>query len=132
MQVLIIIKKQPMRILLFLILLNFAIVNGQNTNVIEEGQKSPTVIQDRLEQRIFDLAKFGLQENGDTERVAFSDADIEARKWIIETLEALKLNVHIDYAGNIIGKREGKDPSKKLISFGSHIDRVPNLSLIHI
>ena len=126
MQVLIIIKKQPMRILLFLILLNFAIVNGQNTNVIEEGQKSPTVIQDRLEQRIFDLAKFGLQENGDTERVAFSDADIEARKWIIETLEALKLNVHIDYAGNIIGKREGKDPSKKLISFGSHIDRVPN------
>jgi N-carbamoyl-L-amino-acid hydrolase len=89
-------------------------------------KKSPVVIQDRLEQRIFDLAKFGLQENGDTERVAFSDADIEARKWIIETLDTLKLEVYIDYAGNIIGKREGKDLSKNLISFGSHIDRVPN------
>lgn len=89
-------------------------------------KKSPVVIQDRLEQRIFDLAKFGLQENGNTERVAFSDADIEARKWIIETLDTLKLEVYIDYAGNIIGKREGKDLSKNLISFGSHIDRVPN------
>lgn len=41
MQLPILIKKQPMRILLFLILLNFAIVNGQNTYALEEGQKSP-------------------------------------------------------------------------------------------
>jgi len=84
------------------------------------------VNQDRLEQRIVELAKFGLQENGETERVAFSDADIAAQKWVMNTLTNLGLEVHVDFAGNVIAKRQGKDPSKKPISFGSHIDRVPN------
>lgn len=85
-----------------------------------------TVNQNRLEQRIMDLAKFGIQENGETERVAFSDADIAAQQWVIDILKELDVKVHIDYAGNVIGKREGKKPSLKPISFGSHIDRVPN------
>ena len=85
-----------------------------------------TVNQNRLEQRIMDLAKFGIQENGETERVAFSDADIAAQQWVIDLLKELHVKVHIDYAGNIIGRREGKKPSLKPISFGSHIDRVPN------
>ncbi|MFH6602763.1 Zn-dependent hydrolase [Maribacter algicola] len=85
-----------------------------------------TVDQNRLENRIFDLAKFGLQENGTTERVAFSDADIEARKWVISQLQEMGLKTSIDFAGNIIGIREGKKSGLKPISFGSHIDRVPN------
>lgn len=88
--------------------------------------QKPMVNQDRLEKRIFELAKFGLQENGETERVAFSDADIEAQKWVIQTLKDLGLQVHIDFAGNVIGNRKGKDATLKPISFGSHIDRVPN------
>lgn len=88
--------------------------------------QKPMVNQDRLEKRIFELAKFGLQENGETERVAFSDADIEAQKWVMNTLTNLGLEVHIDFAGNIIGTRKGKDATLKPISFGSHIDRVPN------
>lgn len=91
------------------------------------AQKSKLGInQNRLETRIFELAKFGLQENGETERVAFSNADIEARKWVIQTLKTQGLDVSIDYAGNIVGHRKGQDPTKKVISFGSHIDRVPN------
>ncbi len=89
-------------------------------------KKNLKVNQNRLETRIFELAKFGLQENGETERVAFSDADIEARKWVIHTLENQGLTVSIDFAGNIIGLRKGRDSNKKVISFGSHIDRVPN------
>ncbi|TMM58543.1 Zn-dependent hydrolase [Maribacter algarum] len=88
--------------------------------------QKPKVNQDRLEQRIFELAKFGLQENGETERVAFSDADVAAQKWVTQTLTNLGLEVYIDFAGNIIGTRKGKDASLKPISFGSHIDRVPN------
>lgn len=90
------------------------------------AQKSKLSInQDRLENRIFELARFGLQENGETERVAFSDADIEARKWVIQTLKMQGLQVSVDYAGNIVGHRKGQDATKKVISFGSHIDRVP-------
>ncbi|MBT8184858.1 MAG: Zn-dependent hydrolase [Eudoraea sp.] len=84
------------------------------------------VDQDRLEQSIFDLAKFGLQDNGETERVAFSEADIEARNWVIAEMKNMKLETSIDFAGNIIGVRKGSSPGKKAIAFGSHIDRVPN------
>ncbi|WP_431162172.1 Zn-dependent hydrolase [Flagellimonas beolgyonensis] len=95
-------------------------------SILFSQKNQPTVDQQRLEQRIFDLAKFGLQENGETERVAFSNADIEARQWVVETLKGFGMEVRIDAAGNIIGYREGKDASKKPIAFGSHIDRVPN------
>jgi len=90
------------------------------------AQTIPVVNQDRLEARIVELAQFGLQEDGTTERVAFSDADIAARKWTIKILENLGVSVHIDFAGNIVGVRKGTDADKKPISFGSHIDRVPN------
>ncbi len=93
--------------------------------ILLQAQK-PQINQDRLEKRIFELAKFGLQENGETERVAFSDADVAAQQWVVQSLTNLGLEVHIDFAGNIIGKRQGKKPSLKPISFGSHIDRVPN------
>ncbi|WP_437396208.1 Zn-dependent hydrolase [Flagellimonas lutimaris] len=88
--------------------------------------QQPKVNQARLEDRIFDLAEFGLQENGETERVAFSDADIDARNWVIKTLKGFGMEVKVDAAGNIIGTRQGTDSSKKPIAFGSHIDRVPN------
>lgn len=84
------------------------------------------VNQDRLEELIFDLAQFGQQQDGNTERVAFSDADIEARYWVIEKMKKMKLDTRIDFAGNIIGIRAGSDTSENPISFGSHIDRVPN------
>ena len=101
----------------FLFLISF--LGFGQTNAIK-------VNQERLESRIFELAKFGLQENGETERVAFSDADIEARKWVMETLTKQGLDVSIDFAGNIIGLRNGSNSELKPISFGSHIDRVPN------
>ncbi|MFX0555744.1 Zn-dependent hydrolase [Maribacter sp. CXY002] len=85
-----------------------------------------SVNQDRLEQRIFDLAKFGLQENGETERVAFSDADVAAQKWIVDELTKMDLETHIDFAGNIVGTKKGTNKNKKPIVFGSHIDRVPH------
>lgn len=94
--------------------------------IIVAQESLPNVNQDRLEASIFKLSEFGLQQNGETERVAFSDADIEARSWVISTLKSLGLKVSIDFAGNIIGLLNGKYPSKKPISFGSHIDRVPN------
>lgn len=85
-----------------------------------------TVNQDRLEKRIMDLAQFGIQENGETERVAFSDADVAAQQWVISQLKEMGIETHIDFAGNVIGLRNGTNKTKKPISFGSHIDRVPH------
>jgi len=94
--------------------------------ILSAQQSNLKVDQERLEKRIFDLAKFGIQANGETERVAFSDADIEARNWVIKTLEDFGMEVKVDAAGNIIGTRKGSEASLKSIAFGSHIDRVPN------
>ncbi|MBO0330785.1 Zn-dependent hydrolase [[Muricauda] lutisoli] len=108
--------KQSLNIVLFLFFIGS--LSAQQADI--------QVNQARLEDRIFDLAEFGLQENGETERVAFSDADIEARNWVIKTLKDFGMEVKVDAAGNIIGTRKGTDVSKNPIAFGSHIDRVPN------
>ncbi|GGD42370.1 Zn-dependent hydrolase [Muriicola marianensis] len=82
--------------------------------------------QDRLEDTIYMLAKRGMMENGETNRVAFSDADLQGRAYIISLMQVSGLEVSVDYAGNIIGKRKGNNPDLPPIGFGSHIDMVPN------
>ena len=80
----------------------------------------------RIESRIFELAKFGKDSSGKGYRVAFTKGDIEGRAWFIELMKKAKLEVSIDYAGNIIGKRKGRNLSLKPIAFGSHLDMVPD------
>lgn len=90
------------------------------------AQEIPEVDQDRLEDTIYALAQHGMMENGETNRVAYSDADLQGRAYIISLMQVSDLDVSVDYAGNIIGKRAGKNPDLKPIGFGSHIDMVPN------
>ena len=85
-----------------------------------------TVNGKRIESRIFELAKFGVDEKGRGYRVAYTKGDIEGRAWFVELMKKAGLNPSIDAAGNIIGKRKGKNPSLKPIGFGSHIDMVPD------
>lgn len=84
------------------------------------------VNQDRIEKRIFELAEFGKDATGKGYRIAYSKGDIEGRNWFMERMKMAGLEVTIDAAGNIIGKRKGKNPSLKPIAFGSHIDMVPD------
>lgn len=80
----------------------------------------------RLENRIFELAKFGRDELGRGYRVAYTQGDVEGRAWIINLMKRAGLDVTIDTGGNISGKRNGKNQSLKPIAFGSHIDMVPD------
>ncbi|GAB3946502.1 Zn-dependent hydrolase [Spirosoma harenae] len=82
--------------------------------------------QQRIQSRLLELSKFGELPNGGIGRVAYSKADQEGRAYFIELMKKAKLDVTIDYAGNIIGRRKGKNASLKPIAFGSHIDSVPN------
>jgi N-carbamoyl-L-amino-acid hydrolase len=79
----------------------------------------------RLERRIHELARFGANPGGGVSRVAFSDADIEAREYIVSLMRGAGLEVQIDAAGNIVGRRAGTDPALPVIMTGSHIDSVP-------
>ncbi|HEX8659680.1 MAG TPA: Zn-dependent hydrolase [Hymenobacter sp.] len=84
------------------------------------------VNEQRIVDRIAQLAKFGVDEKGHGYRVAFTKGDLEGRAWFIEQMKRAGLAPTIDAAGNIIGKRKGKNPSLKPIAFGSHIDMVPD------
>jgi len=44
----------------------------------------------------------------------------------VQLMKSAGLDPIIDSGGNILGKREGKNPSLKPIAFGSHIDMVPD------
>ena len=94
--------------------------------ILNISAQSPEVNQERLEATIMKLSDFGKDENGVTNRVAFSDADIAGRQYVFDLMSEAGLEVSIDFAGNIIGIRAGTDPSMKPIAFGSHIDMVPN------
>ena len=80
----------------------------------------------RLAQRIEKLAEFGKTPEGGVNRVAFSEEDIRSRPYILSLMKAAGLKTHVDAAGNIIGRREGTDPSLPPIAFGSHTDTVPH------
>lgn len=90
------------------------------------AQPKLKVNEQRIESRIFELATFGKDANGRGYRVAYTKGDIEARAWYMSLMKKAGLDVKIDYAGNIIGKRKGKNSSLKSIAFGSHIDMVPD------
>ena len=78
----------------------------------------------RIMDHIFALAEFGKNPQGGVSRVAYSDADKQGREYVIGLMRAAKLDVTIDAAGNLIGRRKGKTSLSPLL-IGSHIDTVP-------
>jgi N-carbamoyl-L-amino-acid hydrolase len=79
----------------------------------------------RIEERILKLSEFGRHPQGGVSRVAFSGADIQGRNYVMSLMREAGLTVRIDAAGNIIGRREGRESRLPPILFGSHIDSVP-------
>lgn len=71
------------------------------------------------------LATFGGNAAGGIDRVAFSDANIEALDWTSELLNGAGFDTHVDLAGNLVGRKAGTDASLQPLVIGSHIDSVP-------
>ena len=69
---------------------------------IKAQQKPIKVNADRLNQSLSQLASYGKLANGATDRVAYTQADIEARLYVMDLMKKAGLSVHIDAAGNII------------------------------
>jgi len=78
-----------------------------------------------MEQRIRALSEHGANADGGVDRVAFSEADIAGRAYIMDLMRGAVLETSVDTAGNIIGRREGSEADLPPILFGSHIDSVP-------
>src|SRR5438067_10797809 len=89
------------------------------------GSETVRVNGARLNEHLAALADFGKNPQGGVSRLAYSEADARGREYVIGLMRAATLDVSIDAAGNLIGRRAGSDNQLKPILFGSHIDSVP-------
>jgi beta-ureidopropionase / N-carbamoyl-L-amino-acid hydrolase len=80
---------------------------------------------ERMEERIQALSRYGANPEGGVSRVAFSEADLAGREYIKALMRDAGLDVRVDTAGNLIGRRAGREDGAPAILFGSHIDSVP-------
>ena len=82
----------------------------------------------RIKKQVLDLAAIGKSENDHgIYRMAFTEADMEGKRWLLERIGEAGLTADSDGASNIFGKlvppgEAGRAPS---VIMGSHIDTVP-------
>ena len=55
-------------------------------------------------------------------RFSYSDADKEAKKFLMQQFESLDLGISIDAVGNIRAKRKGTDVNSPTVMTCSHFD----------
>ncbi|HJP90970.1 MAG TPA: Zn-dependent hydrolase [Pyrinomonadaceae bacterium] len=79
----------------------------------------------RIMDHLFALAEFGKNPQGGVSRVAYSDADKQGRDYVLGLMREARLEVTIDAAGNLIGRRSGSANGVAPLLMGSHIDSVP-------
>jgi len=104
-----------------------AVVHGQAARTSELERLR--IDGGRLRSQIEALSAFGRPPGGDfsagVSRVAYSDADIAGRAYVMDRMREAGLSPRIDPAGNIFGRRKGLTPGLPIL-FGSHIDSVPS------
>jgi beta-ureidopropionase / N-carbamoyl-L-amino-acid hydrolase len=72
---------------------------------------------------LMELAEF-TDPNQPWTRQAFTARHAEGRRWLSERMRELKLEVFVDPAGNLCGRRPGTEPGLGAIAIGSHSDTV--------
>ena len=80
----------------------------------------------RLNKMLEDLKQFGVNADGGSDRIAYSQHNRDALVFLMAAMEEAGLTAAIDVAGNLVGKRGGTGNNLAPIITGSHIDTVPN------
>ncbi len=79
----------------------------------------------RLQVTLEKLSEFGRNPEGGVTRLGFSQTDLDARTYVMSLMKEGGLEIRVDPAGNIFGRRLGSE-QLPTIMFGSHIDSVPH------
>jgi len=80
--------------------------------------------KERLYRRLQELGKIGRGESGGVTRHAFTPEHKAARELVASYMKEAGLSVREDAVGNLIGRKEGKNPQAPVVLSGSHIDTV--------
>ncbi len=79
----------------------------------------------RLWESLMRLAEIGGTAKGGCNRQTLTDLDAEGRALLQTWAEAIGLTLRVDRLGNMIFTRPGRDPTRKPIAIGSHLDTQP-------
>jgi N-carbamoyl-L-amino-acid hydrolase len=100
------------------------------SSFLPQGAPPPAIDAAALRQRIEALSTFGRPKGGSfadgVSRVAYSEADVAGREYVMSLMRSARLTPRIDPAGNIFARRAGAESSLPPVLFGSHIDSVPS------
>ncbi len=80
----------------------------------------------RLWERLGELAEIGRHEEGGVARLSFTPEERAAKELVASYMREAGLAVREDAAGNLFGRREGRDPGAPAVLVGSHVDSVMN------
>jgi N-carbamoyl-L-amino-acid hydrolase len=72
-----------------------------------------------------EIAKIGGTAKGGCNRQTLTDLDAEGRALFQRWGEAVGMTLTVDRVGNMVFHRPGRDPSRKPIAIGSHLDTQP-------
>jgi hydantoinase/carbamoylase family amidase len=81
---------------------------------------------ERAKTNLLKLGSIGKTDTGGVSRPLFSPAYFDALRYVMGLMKEVGLEVCMDMAGNVIGKRPGNDNRLLPVTTGSHIDTVPN------
>ena len=80
---------------------------------------------ERLWDSLMQMARIGATPKGGNNRQTLTDADAEGRALLQRWGEACGLTLTVDRLGNMVFRREGRDPSRPPVAIGSHLDTQP-------
>ncbi len=80
----------------------------------------------RLWDSLMAMARHGATAKGGVRRLTLTSIDKAAREDFRAQCEALGLTVRVDAIGNMFARREGRDPTRLPVLFGSHLDSQPS------
>ncbi|MBN9559539.1 MAG: Zn-dependent hydrolase [Alphaproteobacteria bacterium] len=80
----------------------------------------------RLWDSLMDMAQIGATPKGGVRRLTLTDVDRAGRDRFSTLCEQAGLKVRVDAIGNMFARREGRDPARLPVLFGSHLDSQPS------
>nr|WP_264185503.1 allantoate amidohydrolase [Roseicella aerolata] len=81
---------------------------------------------DRLWDSLMAMARIGATPEGGCNRPALSAMDAEARALLAQWGREIGLTLSVDRLGNMALRREGRDPRRRPVLVGSHLDTQPS------
>jgi beta-ureidopropionase / N-carbamoyl-L-amino-acid hydrolase len=79
----------------------------------------------RLWESVMRMAEIGATAKGGCNRQTLTDLDGEGRHLLRRWAEECGLTLRVDRVGNMVFRREGRDPSRPPVAIGSHLDTQP-------